>query len=62
MATIKTKPVINVNGIAFLINFLKPFFKDLSNSKISAIECLTECKKQKYRVNAKIGLRKKLII
>jgi len=42
MATIKAKPVISVKGIAFLINFLKPFFKDLSNSKIRVIECLIE--------------------
>ena len=34
--------VTKVKGIAFVINFLSPGLKDLSNSKIRVIECLIE--------------------
>ena len=43
----KPIPVITVKGIDLIINFLSPDLKDLSSSKISVIECLIECKKQK---------------
>ena len=51
--------VIRVKGIAFLTNFLNPVLKDLSNSKIKLMECLAECRKQKYSVKARIGVKKK---
>ena len=40
-------PVIIVNGMALLMNFLSPDLKDLSSSKIREIECLIEWRKQK---------------
>ena len=55
-------PVIKVKGIALEINFLKPNLKDLSSSYINPKECLIECRKQKYVVNAKIGVKKKFKI
>jgi len=39
--------VTKVKGIALFINFFNPALKDLSSSKISVIECLTEWRKQK---------------
>ena len=48
--------------MAFLINKTKPFLIFLFSWSINDKECLTECKKQKYIVNAKIGLNKKFKI
>ena len=50
--------VIDVSGIAFLTKIIKPLLNFLLNSKISFVECLNECRKQKYRVNARKGSRK----
>ena len=58
----KISPVIKVSGIAFKINFLKPFSKDLSISFIRLKECLIECRKQKYIVKAKTGVKKRFNI
>ena len=55
-------PVTRVRGIALLKNFFDPDSKDLSNSKIKAIECLIEWRKQKYSVKANIGVKKKFRI
>ena len=57
MRLIKQRIVVKiVNGRAFFINIFKPKLKlFLSNSKIREILCLTECRKQKYSVNAKSG-------
>ncbi len=58
----KNNPVINVNGKAFIINFFNPFLKDLSISFMRLNECLTEWRKQKYIVKAKIGVKKRFNI
>ena len=50
--------VIIVKGKAFLTNATKPFFIFLFSSSINDKECLIECKKQKYIVNAIIGFKK----
>ena len=52
-------PVKIVNGTALIANKWNPlmiFFLLSSLDNLKA--CLTECKKQKYIVNAKIGLKK----
>ena len=51
--------VIIVKGRAFLMNNWVPFLKFfLSSVVINVIECLTECRKQKYKVNAIKGGKK----
>ena len=54
----ETDAVIIVKGKAFLKNKNKPFLIFLFNLNINDKECLIECKKQKYIVNAKIGFKK----
>ena len=55
---LKTDAAIIVKGKAFLKNKNKPFLIFLFNLNINDKECLIECKKQKYTVNAKIGFKK----
>ena len=55
-------PVMIVRGIALLMNFLSPILKESSNSKTNVIECLIECRKQKYIVKANTGVKKKFRI
>ena len=55
---IEIKIVKRVSGKAFKINNFSPFWRLFSSRSIaSEIECLTECKKQKYVVNAIKGER-----
>ena len=57
MAVKKRIAVINVKGIAFFINFFKPFWKLSSKLKQRPIACLMEWRKQKYKVNANTGFK-----
>ena len=51
--------VKTVSGIAFFIKVIAPILKlFLSSSVISEIECLNECRKQKYIVKATSGVKK----
>ena len=52
MSSKKRIAVINVKGIAFFINFFKPFWKLSSKWRQRPIACLMEWRKQKYKVKS----------